>query len=142
MTLVLLAFGLAALTLAQAVSSVSQGRDGKQIRTQAAANPTNLDFGDQVVQTIGKELMVTLTNSSDKPLEIRSFDTAQDGEDFVVDYEIDGCRGAAIDAGKSCKVGVVFYPLIVGERRSFLLITYDDPDNPQKISLRGKGINP
>jgi hypothetical protein len=139
-TLALLGLGLAAFTPGQGVGNTSQVKDGKQIRVQATASPTSLDFGDQVVQTIGKELTVTITNKTDKPIEIRSVDTTQDGEDFVVDYENNQCADLAIETGKSCSIGVVFYPLLLGERKSFLLITYDNADDPQRISLRGNSI--
>ena len=69
-TLALLGLGLAAFTPGQGVGNTSQLKDGKQIRVQATASPTSLDFGDQVVQTIGKELTVTITNNTDKPIEI------------------------------------------------------------------------
>jgi hypothetical protein len=140
-TIALLAFGLAAVTPGQDVSKTSPGKDGKQTFLQATASPASLDFGNQVVQTISTPLRVTLTNNTDKPIEIRRVDMSEDGEDFVVadDYEF---IDTAIEAGKSCSIGVVFFPLLVGERTSFLLITYDDPDHPQRISLKGNGTKP
>lgn len=139
MTLALLAFGLAAFIPGQAVSKTPQGTDGKQVSPQATASPASLDFGDQAVETISKQLRVTFTNTSNKPIEIRGVDTG-DGhwEDFEADD--DACTGVPIEAGKSCSVGVVFTPHGVGARRSFLLITYDDSDYRQKISLKGNGI--
>ena len=142
-TLALLAFGLAAFTPGQDVSKTSKGKDGKQVLLQAS--PARLAFGDQVVQTISKPLRVTLTNNTDKPIEISRVDmSAEHGEDFVVDtnYGEDDCTAGTIEAGKSCNIRVVFFPLLLGERTSFLLITYDDPDHPQRISLKGNGIKP
>lgn len=105
--------------------------------------PASLDFGDQVLQTISKQLKVTLTNNTDGPIKISGVDTSDaDGQDFVVDYDDDECTDETIEPGKSCSIGVVFFPLMAGERKSFLLITYGDPDNPQKISLKGNGIKP
>ena len=68
--------------------------------------------------------------------------STEHGEDFVVDtnYGEDACTAGTIEAGKSCNIRVVFFPLLLGERTSFLLITYDDPDHPRKISLKGNGI--
>jgi hypothetical protein len=142
-TLALLAFGLAGFTPGQDVSRTSQGKDGKQVILQAS--PTSLVFGDQVIQTISKPLRVTLTNNTDNPIEISKVDmSAEHGEDFVIDdgYGLDDCSAGTIEPGKSCNIKVAFFPLMVGERRSFLLITYDDPDHPQKISLKGNGIQP
>ena len=138
-TLALLAFGLATFTPGQEVSKTSQGKDGKQIFLQATASPASLDFGDQVIQTTSKPLRVTLTNNTDKPIKIRRVDMSQDGADFVADDDYEFID-MAIEPGKSCSIGVVFFPLLVGERTAFLLITYDDADHPQKISLKGKGI--
>jgi hypothetical protein len=142
-TLALLAFGLAAFTPGQDVSRASQGKDGKQVILHTSS--ASLVFGDQVVQTISNPLRVTLTNNTDNPIEITKVDmSAEHGEDFVVDasYGLDDCSAGTIEAGKSCNIRVAFFPLLVGERRSFLLITYDDPEHPQKISLRGNGIEP
>lgn len=50
-------------------------------------------------------------------------------------------EGGTIDAGKSCNIRIVFFPLFPGERRSSILISYDDPGHPQKIPLKGNGIN-
>ena len=144
LVLALLAFGLAGFTLGQDAKKTSQGKDGKQITLQATASPASLVFGNQVVQTFGKPLRVTLTNNTDKPIRISGIDIAEEGEDFVIDtnYGNDDCAAGAIEAGKSCNIRVAFFPLLVGERTSFLLITYDDPDHPQKISLKGTGIEP
>ena len=136
--LAMLALGLAAFTAGQGAGNTSQGTDGKQIRVQATASPASLDFGDQVVQTTSKPLSITLTNNTDKPIEIRRVDIS-DGGDFVLDDD-DEFVYTSIEAGKSCRIGVVFFPLSVGERTAFLLVTYDDPNRPQKISLKGNGI--
>ncbi|HTG14038.1 MAG TPA: hypothetical protein VK747_02105 [Blastocatellia bacterium] len=140
-TLALLAFALATFTPGQDVGKTSQGKDGKQIFLQATASPASLDFGDQVIETTSKPLRVTLTNNLDKPIKIRSVDMSQDGADFVADDDYEFID-MAIEPGKSCSIGVVFFPLLVGERSAFLLITYNDPDHPQKISLKGNGIEP
>lgn len=137
-TLALLAFALAAFTPGQDASKASQGNHGKQILLPAS--PASLDFGDQVVQTLSKQLRVTLTNNTDKQIEISSIDP---GEGHWEDFEDDDdpCTGV-LEAGKSCSIGVIFSPRGVGARSSFLLITYDDPDHPQKILLKGNGIKP
>lgn len=141
MILAVLAFGLAAFTPGQNVSKTSQGKDQERNLTQASASPASLDFGDQEFKTMSKQLRITLTNKTDKPIEIRGVDTYEGHwEDFDVDD--DGCTGVPIEAGKSCSIGIIFSPLGVGPRSAFLLITYDDPDNPQKIPLRGNGIKP
>ena len=137
--LALLAIGFAAFTPGQAAGNKSQGKDGNQIRVQPTASPTSLDFGDQVIDTASEPLSLTLTNNTGKPIKIRRVAVGQDEADFVVDDDYEFID-MTIDAGKSCRIGVVFYPLMPGERRSFLLITYDDPDHPQRIALRGNGI--
>jgi hypothetical protein len=140
----LLLFGFAGFTPGQGVSKTSQEESGKQITVRATASPAHLDFGNQEVQTFGKPLRVTLTNNTDKPIRISGIETAEDVEDFVIDtnYGNDDCTAGAIEAGKSCNIRVVFFPLFVGERTSFLLIAYDGADHPQKISLIGVGIRP
>lgn len=62
MTLALLAFGLAAFTHGQNVSETSQRKDQGQGPAQASA--AGLDFGDQEVQTISKQLGIVLTNKT------------------------------------------------------------------------------
>src|SRR5262245_61897486 len=142
-TLALFALGLTSFTLGQSLSETSQPKERKQSPAVASASPTSLEFGDQLLDTISNQLKVTLTNNTDKPIKISGVDTTDaDGEDFVVDYDDDECAGVAIEPGKSCSIAVVFFPLTAGERKSFLLITYGDPDNPQKIPLRGNAIKP
>jgi hypothetical protein len=138
--LTLLAFGLAAFTPGQSVSETSQGKAENQVLVQATASPGSLDFGDQVVQTMSKQLRITLTNKTNKPIEVRRVHT---GEGHWEDFEADDdpCTGVPIEAGESCSIGVIFSPNGVGVRNSFLLIAYDDEDHPQKISLKGNGIN-
>jgi hypothetical protein len=140
MILALLAFGLAVFALGKNASEKLQADYRKQPSVQASANPASLDFGDQEVQTISKQLRIALTNGTGKPIEIRGVDTEGHWQDFEVDD--DGCTGVPIEAGKSCSIGIIFSPAGVGPRSSFLLITYDDPDHPQKIPLKGNGIKP
>jgi len=136
-----LALGLMPLTPAQKTIETSRPIDRQQSPPAASASPTSLEFGDQLLQTISKQLKVTLTNNSDKPIKISGVDTSDaNAEDFVVDYDDDECTGVTIEPGQSCSIGIVFFPLMAGERQSFLLITYGDPDNPQKIPLKGNGI--
>lgn len=140
--LALLAFGLAGFTPGQEVNETSQR---KQITPHATASPASLTFGNQVIQTMSKPLRLTLTNNTHNPIRISGIDIAEQGQDFVIDdanYGNDDCTAGAIEAGKSCDIRVVFFPLLVDERSSFLLITYDDPGHPQKVSLKGIGINP
>src|SRR6185295_13450451 len=111
MTLALLALGFVTFTPGQVGNKTPQQKDEKPIQLQATATPATLDFGDQVIQTASKSLKVTLTNNTGKPIEISSVDTS--GEDFVVDtdsYE-DDCAEETIEAGKSCNIRVVFFPL-------------------------------
>ena len=139
MILALLAFGSAAFIPGQAVSKTPQGRDGKQVPPQATASPASLDFGDQEVLLLSKQLRVILTNNTGKPIEINRVETAEGNwEDFEADD--DACTGTSIEAGNRCSIGVIFSPRGVGARSSFLLITYDDEDHPQKIPLKGNGI--
>lgn len=138
-TLALLAFGLSAFTPGQNITKTSQWKERKQSSPPATASPASLDFGDQEIQLLSKQLRVTLTNNTSKPIEISRVETGEgDWEDFEADD--DPCTGVSIEPGKSCSIGVIFSPRGVGARSSFLLITYDDPDHPQKISLKGNGI--
>ena len=136
MTFALLAFGLAALTSGQGVSEASQGK-----QVLLPVSPASLDFGDQALQTLSKQLRVTLTNSTDRRIDISRVET---GEGHWEDFEADDdpCTGIPIEAGKSCSIGVIFSPRGVGARRSYLLITYGDSDYSQRISLKGNGITP
>src|SRR5262249_6555113 len=104
-------------------------------------SPDSLDFGDQEVQTRSKQLKIALTNNAGRPVEIRGVDTSgAHWVDFEADY--DECTGEAVAAGKRWRIGVIFRPQAAGTRNAFLLITYDDPDHPQKIPIRGNGIKP
>lgn len=138
-SLALLAFALATFPPVQNASETSRGKGEESSPTWASASPESLDFGDQESQTISEKKIITLTNKTGKAIEIGGVDTGGgDREDFDVDDE--ECTDMPIQAGKSCSISVVFFPLEVGTRSSFLVITYDNPDHPQKIPLRGNGL--
>jgi|SRR5882724_5907918 len=143
--IVLLAFGSSAFISGQDVTKKVQGNDRKQRSAQVTLSPASWDFGNQGVMTTSKPVRVTLANKTDKPIQIRRINmSGKGGEEFIFDYnyDYDECTDidVTIEPGKSCSVGVVFYPIEPGQRASFLLVSYDDPDNPQKIPLRGNGI--
>jgi len=137
----MLVFALAAFTLAQSASHLLQAANQKQNFSQASASPEGLDFGDQEVQTRSRQLRITLTNRTNRPISISGVDPGEGNwEDFEADD--DECTGVPIAPGRSCSIGVIFSPLEVGARSAFLLVTYDDSDEVQKIPVKGNAVGP
>jgi hypothetical protein len=85
-------------------------------------DPTSLAFAPEAVGTTAPVRTVTLTNTGNTPVEIRSIETVGDAaSDFAV--ASDTCSGNTIPTGGTCTVGVTFTPTEVGDRSATLSLT-------------------
>jgi hypothetical protein len=103
--------------------------------TPLTISPTQLRFGDVPVGQMSKERWATLTNVSNVPLRITGILVhGNDPDDF---RQQNDC-GTHLEPGASCKIGVVFSPLAMGERDASVYLGIGA--NSTNILLNGKGI--
>jgi VCBS repeat protein len=103
-----------------------------------AATPTPLHFVDQLVGTIGRPHVVTVTNSGGETLKVaRVRTTGHLAGDFLVSK--DTCTGAAVDPGDVCRIGLRFSPSGLGLRTAALKLRSDAFTEPVTVSLSGAG---
>jgi HYDIN/CFA65/VesB-like, Ig-like domain len=102
--------------------------------------PDNLDFGNQVVNISSKAKIITVKNTGGKPL---YFDSVTLSGDNPTAFAIlkDTCSGATVDPDKACIVSVTFTPLRTGGRNARLKFNDNVLDSPQRLKLKGNGIN-
>ena len=99
--------------------------------------PDKHDFGKVTATNDSAPLIVTVTNkSSSAPITFTSIVAA---ETFSI--QSDKCSGAALAPGRSCKVEVVFHPMVTGKVNAPNGLTFTDSaqDSPQQVELEGQG---
>jgi len=99
--------------------------------------PDKHDFGKVAATNNSAPLTVTVTNKSSAPVTFMSIVAA---ETFSI--QSDKCSGAPLAPGRSCKVEVVFHPLVTGIVNDQKALTFTDSaaDSPQQVELDGQGI--
>ena len=98
--------------------------------------PDRHDFGQVVATASSAPLTITVTNKSGTGITFSSIVAA---ETFSI--QSDQCSGAPLAPGRSCKVEVVFHPLVTGKvnDKSGLTFTDSAQSSPQQIELDGQG---
>jgi hypothetical protein len=100
---------------------------------------SNLNFGNQLLQTTSTAQTVTLNNSGNTLLNVTSVAvTGANAGDFS---ETDTC-GSPVAAGSYCTIAVLFTPSITGSRTASISITDNAAGSPQMVSLNGTGTAP
>jgi hypothetical protein len=108
----------------------------------ASLNPTNLAFGNQMVNTVSTSRSVTLTNSGTGPLTISSITiTGTNSGDFV---QTNTCPGssATLAAGSACTISVTFTPRATGARAATLSVVDNAAGSPHSVAVSGTGVTP
>jgi hypothetical protein len=114
---------------------------GTGIQTELTAQPDSLDFGSQDIDD-GEtaEQVSTVTNSGSDPVDLDAVTiTGTDAADFSRATGLgDDCTAATtLNAGDSCKVGVVFDPTTTGAKSAVVTVESNAPD--ETIDLNGDG---
>lgn len=103
-------------------------------------DPDNLVFSDQVVRRTSAAKRITVRNTGGQSLYIDSVSiTGDNPNSFAIAN--DTCTGATVDANKACLVDVTFTPSGTGERNARVKLSDNAPDSPQRLRLKGNGIN-
>ncbi len=102
--------------------------------------PDNLDFGNQVVGWRSAAKRITVKNTGGGALNIDSVELGGDNPTVFAILE-DTCTGATVESNRACIVDVTFTPARTGERNARLKINDNALDSPQRLKLKGNGIN-
>jgi hypothetical protein len=132
---------------------VTSGSKIGDVRTSASQDPTippsppfvtlvpdNLDFGNQVVRRTSAAKRITVKNTGGKPLNIDSVDLGGDNPRSFALLK-DTCTGATLDPDRACILDVTFTPSATGGRNARLKLNDNALDSPQRLRLKGNGIN-
>ena len=102
-------------------------------------DPSALDFGDQVLGTIGAVQVATLQNNLTVPVEIISVTIEGDNPgDFELVNQI--CEGNQLAPGGTCTVTVRFAPTTTGVRTAQLRVYDTATGSPRILPLTGNGL--
>jgi len=102
--------------------------------------PDNLDFGDQVVGRTSAPKRITVKNSGGGTLYVDSVDLGSDNATAFAVLK-DTCTGAKVEPDRVCLIDVAFTPRRTGGRNARLKFNDNSPGSPQRLKLKGKGIN-
>ncbi len=105
----------------------------------ASLSPAAIDFGAVAVGRTSDVHTITLTNSGGGLLEVTAVDLGGSGaSQFTV--ALDGCTGAALAAGSSCTIDVVFSPMITGVHDAALTVESSSSAGPVTTTLSGEAF--
>ncbi len=102
-------------------------------------SPTSLSFGNQTVNLASAAKNVTLSNSGNAALNIRTIFLA--GANVPSFRQTNNC-GATLAAGGSCIIAVRFEPNSAASKTAAIGITDNAPNSSQYVPLSGTGVLP
>jgi secreted trypsin-like serine protease len=99
--------------------------------------PDKHDFGPVVATAASAPLAITVTNKS--RTDSITFSSIVATETFSI--QSDNCSGSPLAPGRSCKLEIVFHPLVTGKVNDQNGLTFTDSaqNSPQYIELDGQG---
>jgi subtilisin family serine protease len=104
-------------------------------------SPSNLSFGNQLLNTTSSALPVTVTNTGTATLTINSVSlVGTHPGDF--EKASDGCSGANVAPNNNCVISVTFRPTVEGPRSATLSISDNASGSPHTVPLSGTGTAP
>jgi len=105
-----------------------------------------LNFGGQLRGSTSSAHLVTVANTGNSQLTLtRAFITGTNASDFTIDSNTTSCNliaGATLNAGQSCKVGILFKPAAAGARSGNLVFLDNTVTNSNTVQLLGVGTLP
>jgi hypothetical protein len=117
----------------QSISLSGQGANG----ASASLSPTDLEFGNQPVETASAPKSLMLTNTGTGALTVDDVQIAgPDLNDFTASSEC----GASLAAGASCSINIAFSPLSVGARLAYVKVFDNSTNSPLAAELHGTGF--
>ena len=109
---------------------------GADSGTVLKLKPVTHDFGQVTATKDSAPLIVTVTNKSSSAITFSSIVAA---ETFSI--QSDKCSGSPLAPSQSCKVEVVFHPMVTGKVNAPNGLTFTDSaqNSPQQVELEGQG---
>jgi hypothetical protein len=108
------------------------------IQDAAKLTPAMLSFGNEALGKQSALQTVTLTNTGERNLIIKSIPVSGD-------FHLTNNCPTTLAAGASCKLGITFTPTELGARTGTLSVLDDwegSEHNPQTVKLSGTGVTP
>ena len=101
--------------------------------------PARVDFGSINAGSISSSEIITVTNSTNSPINIASISVTGD---FAIKTPDTNCpvAGGAFGANSSCDLFLQFAPTAVGTRTGFARIVSDASGSPHVVPLTGTGV--
>jgi hypothetical protein len=103
-------------------------------------------FGNQLRSTSSTAHLVTVANTGNYAMTLtRAYIGGTDAGDYLIDPNTTSCSltaGATLDAGQSCKVGIIFTPAATGTRTADLYFLNNTVTNMNTVQLNGYGTLP
>jgi YVTN family beta-propeller protein len=96
-------------------------------------SPSNLDFGNQVVETTSSPQSVTVSNTGNGPFDIT-------GISFVGDFAYSSDCPRTLQPNAACTLNVTFSPLIAGVRNGRISVNNTASAGNSGINLSGTGV--
>ena len=105
-------------------------------QTDPLPKPETHDFGKVTATKDSTPLIVTVTNKSSSAVTFTSIVAAD-----TFSIQSDKSSGAPLPPSKSCKVEVVFHPMVTGKVNAPNGLTFTDSaqNGPQQVELEGRG---
>ncbi len=136
--LILSAGSLLAAILLALVAAIVAGHSAVSADSGALLKlkPDTHDFGQVTATKDSAPLIVTVTNQSSSAVTFSSIVAA---ETFSI--QSDKCSGAPLAPSGSCKIEVVFHPMVTGKVNApnGLTLTDSAQNSPQQVGLEGEG---
>jgi hypothetical protein len=105
-----------------------------------------LSFGGQMKGSTSPAQMVTVANTGNAELTLtNAVITGTNAGDFAIDPTTTSClltAGASLNAGQSCKVGILFRPSAGGSRTASFALLDNTVTNSNTVQLAGTGTLP
>ncbi len=105
----------------------------------ATVSPTQLKFGDQVVNTTSGTRRTTLYNEGTVPYEITSIALTSTNARYYA--QTNDCP-PSLAPGASCTIDVTFSPTVIGRKTARLSIATSATSEPLSLTLSGTGVAP
>jgi hypothetical protein len=114
-------------------------RLASSIPTRMVHVTQGLTFPDTVEGTQSAPIPVTIENLGQEPVEISHELVGQDPTEFGID--VDGCGTAALEAGASCDITLVFSPTSTMDKSAVIEIVPAGALEPRRRRLSGYGLS-
>jgi Bacterial Ig-like domain (group 3) len=105
-----------------------------------------LSFGAQLKSIASAAQLVTVSNTGNSSLTLTNIViTGTNPGDFSIDPTTTSCMltaGSTLNAGQSCKIGVLFKPAAIGARSANLVMLDNTVTNSNTVELAGTGTLP